>query len=130
MLLETDSCSPQGAYVSRPTSDKGDPFGGPAPHDERTGTDRPVPGPRLLPEGCTKWLVGLPFHDSASRLVWLYYVIEGASSRTGAVWTALVRANSRREWEARGRVPVEAGQVEVHRIRCDAIGRYSLVRCS
>ncbi|MFF9127906.1 hypothetical protein ACF09J_32395 [Streptomyces sp. NPDC014889] len=107
MLLEMDSCGPQGAYVSRPTSDNGDPFAGPALHDERTGTDRPVPGPRLLPEGCTKWLVG----------------------RTGAVWTVLVRANSRREWEARGRVPVEAGQVEVHRIRCDAIGRYSLVRC-
>lgn len=135
MLLEIDSCSPQGASVSRPVSDKCAWYAGPARRDERAGTsarpsaDRPVPRPRLLPEGCTKWLVGLPFHDSAGRLVWLYYVVDDSAGRDGAVCEALVRADSGREWEARGGVPVDADRVEVQRIRCDAIGRYSLVRC-
>jgi hypothetical protein len=89
----------------------------------------------LLAMGCPidghcKWLVGLSFHPSRSRLVRLYYVVDEALDPAHAVCTALRRAGGRRDREARGGVPVEAGQIEVQRILCDAIGRLRLVSCS
>ncbi|MFD9007097.1 hypothetical protein ACFV0T_40280 [Streptomyces sp. NPDC059582] len=74
------------------------------------------------------WLVGLQTRTTTLRDVWLYYVVDQASNACHAVSLALLRANSPSERATREGTLTEDGQVEVHQIRQDPIGRISLVR--
>ncbi|BDD76513.1 hypothetical protein ACN6LC_003698 [Streptomyces violaceoruber] len=73
-----------------------------------------------------KWLIGVPFRTTASRVVRLYYVVGGAGDVSRAVGVALARANSARERQARGGGSVAAEDLEVRRITLDALGRTGL----
>lgn len=76
-----------------------------------------------------KWLIGVPFRPSASRVVWMYYVVDEACDVSQAVHAAMERANSAQERRARGGMPVMAEDMEVRRITLDAIGHTSLDGC-
>ncbi|MEU6452425.1 hypothetical protein [Streptomyces sp. NPDC046979] len=75
--------------------------------------------------GCAqpgKWLIGVPFRSTASRVVWMYYVVGEAGDVSRAVRVALARANSAPERQARGGGSVAAEGLEVRRITPDALG--------
>ncbi|MEU5140406.1 hypothetical protein [Streptomyces sp. NPDC021139] len=73
-----------------------------------------------------KWLIGVPLRSTASRVVWMYYVVGEAGDVSRAVRVALGRANSARERQARGGGSVTAEKLEVRRITLDALGRTRL----
>lgn len=74
-----------------------------------------------------KWMVGVPFNASNSRVIWMYYIVDEARDSLHAVRAALERANSIQERQVRGGASVMAEHVEVQKILQDAIGRLSLV---
>jgi hypothetical protein len=76
-----------------------------------------------------KWLIGVPFRPDTSRVVWMYYVVDGARDDSQAVRAAMERANSARERRARGGTPVVAEGVEVRRIMLDPLGQTILDGC-
>ncbi|MFD0252338.1 hypothetical protein ACFVGX_15640 [Streptomyces sp. NPDC127113] len=74
--------------------------------------------------GCAlpgRWLIGVPFRSTASRVVWMYYVV-GVGDVSRAVRVALARANSAPERRARGGGSVTAEGLEVRGITLDALG--------
>ncbi|MGV9623229.1 hypothetical protein [Streptomyces tendae] len=73
-----------------------------------------------------KWLIGVPFRSTASRVVRMYYVVGGAGDASRAVRVALARANSARERQVRGGAFVTAEDLEVRRITLDALGHTRL----
>ncbi|MFF8572622.1 hypothetical protein ACF06L_15440 [Streptomyces sp. NPDC015408] len=73
-----------------------------------------------------RWLIGLPFRSTASRVVWMYYVVGEAGDVSRAVRVALARANSAQERRARGGGSVTADGLEVRRITLDALGHTRL----
>ncbi|WP_143203929.1 hypothetical protein [Streptomyces sp. CB02400] len=73
-----------------------------------------------------KWLVGVPFRASVSRVIWMYYVVDEARDSLQAVRAAMKRANSEQERRARGGASLAVGHVEVQRLLRDATGRLSL----
>jgi hypothetical protein len=73
-----------------------------------------------------KWLIGVPFRADNSRVVRLYYVVDGTRDVAQAVQAAMERANSAQERRARGGTPVTAEDIEVRRIMLDALGYLSL----
>ncbi len=73
-----------------------------------------------------KWLIGVPLRSTASRVVWMYYVVGEAGDVSRAVRVALARANSAQERQARGGGSVTAEELEVRRITLDALGRTRL----
>ncbi|MGW4549045.1 hypothetical protein ACWEN4_22145 [Streptomyces violaceorubidus] len=73
-----------------------------------------------------KWLIGVPFRPTASRVVWMYYVVGGAGDVSRAVRVALARANTAQEQQARGGGSVTAEGLEVRRITLDALGHTRL----
>ncbi|WP_228040251.1 hypothetical protein [Streptomyces chromofuscus] len=73
-----------------------------------------------------KWLIGVPFRPSASRVIWMYYVVDEAHDVPEAVHAAMERANSAQERRARGGIPATAEHIEVRRITVDAVGRTCL----
>ncbi|MFI0511037.1 hypothetical protein RKD19_008181 [Streptomyces canus] len=75
------------------------------------------------------WLVGLPCRSDGSRIVWLYYVVGEAPDSAEALCAAVRLANSARERDARGQVPVELDRAEVQRIRQHILGDYVLEAC-
>jgi hypothetical protein len=81
------------------------------------------------PDVGEKWLIGVPFRPDASRVVRMYYVVDGAHDGSRAVRAAMERANSAPERRARGGTPVVAEGVEVRRIMLDPLGRTSLDGC-
>jgi hypothetical protein len=74
----------------------------------------------------TKWLIGVPFRADNSRVVRLYYVVDGTRDVAQAVQAAMERANSAQERRARGGTPLTAEDIEVRRIMLDALGYSSL----
>ncbi|WP_328935873.1 MULTISPECIES: hypothetical protein [unclassified Streptomyces] len=81
------------------------------------------------PRDSLNWLVGLPFRSDGSRVVWLYYLVGDATDSVGAVYEAVLRANSGPERNARGEVPVEPDHAEVRRIRRHVLGDVVLEAC-
>ena len=73
-----------------------------------------------------KWLIGVPFRSTATRVVWMYYVVGEAGDVSRAVRVALARANSAQEKQARGGGSVTAEGLEVRRITLDALGHTRL----
>ncbi|MDQ0809598.1 hypothetical protein QFZ63_001312 [Streptomyces sp. B3I7] len=73
-----------------------------------------------------KWLIGVPFRSTASRVVWMYYVADDAGDVSGAVRAALARADSVQERQARGGGSVTAEDLEVRRITLDILGHTGL----
>lgn len=92
--------------------------------------DRTAPDPRSSLRSVltqpVKWLIGVPFRPSGTRVIWMYYVVDGAHDVADAVREAMERANSARERRARGGMPVTAEHIEVRRILRDALGCTSL----
>ncbi|WP_237552843.1 hypothetical protein [Streptomyces sp. SID5789] len=72
------------------------------------------------------WLVGVPYRPTASRVVWMYYVVDEAGDVSGAVRATLARANSAPERQARGGESIMADDLEVRRIVLDSLGHLSL----
>ncbi|MGV9643514.1 hypothetical protein [Streptomyces sp. NPDC003514] len=83
----------------------------------------PVEDPFAEPE---RWLIGVPFQSAASRVVWMYYVVNEAADVSQAVHTALERANSAEEGDTRGGGPLTAKDLEIRRLTRDALGHTSL----
>ncbi|WP_062651309.1 hypothetical protein [Streptomyces maremycinicus] len=81
------------------------------------------------PRDSRTWLVGLPCRSNDSRIVWLYYVVGEAPDGAEALCTAVRRANSASERDARGQVPVEPDHAEVRRIRERVLGDFALEAC-
>jgi hypothetical protein len=102
---------------------------GSAPRESgRTACDA-RPSVRSVLTQPVKWLIGVPFRPSGSRVIWMYYVVDEAHDAPDAVHAAMERANSAQERRARGGMPVAAEHIEVQRILRDAIGRTSLDGC-
>ncbi|MDX3322901.1 MULTISPECIES: hypothetical protein [Streptomyces] len=75
------------------------------------------------------WLIGVPFRAQGSRLVWMYYVVDGAGDDLHAVQTAMERAYSAEERRARGVAGAATEPLKIQRILRDAIGRVTLNAC-
>ncbi|MFF4473645.1 hypothetical protein ACFYZ3_29280 [Streptomyces sp. NPDC001599] len=72
------------------------------------------------------WLIGVPFRAQGSRLVWMYYVVDGARDDLHAAHAATERAYSAQERRARGTMAAATEPFKVQRILRDAIGRVTL----
>ncbi|GGW79113.1 hypothetical protein CP966_02485 [Streptomyces galilaeus] len=127
MLTAMDRSSPIGAAEAGALAGQGTQVAGStlrAP--ERTVVRRPGPTvdhPFAQPE---KWLIGVPFRPTASRVVWMYYVVDEAGDVSQAVHAALERANCAEERHMRGGGPMTADDLEVRRITLDALGQTGL----
>ncbi len=73
-----------------------------------------------------KWLIGVPFRPTASRVVWMYYVVNEAGDVSQAVHAALERANSAEERDTRDGGPLTADDLEIRRLTRDALGHTCL----
>ncbi|MEU9221025.1 hypothetical protein AB0D47_31350 [Streptomyces sp. NPDC048376] len=72
------------------------------------------------------WLIGVPFRAPGSRLVWMYYVVDGARDDLHAVHAAMERAYSAKERRARGDMGAATEPLKIQRLLRDAIGRVTL----
>ncbi|MFJ6858939.1 hypothetical protein [Streptomyces werraensis] len=121
MLLEMDPPgleATSGAEFAEQTGPTGDVAGRMA-NGPRTGS-RAV-GPQSV-----TWLIGVPFRAQGSRLVWMYYVVDGARDDAHAVHAAMERAYSAKERQARGAMGAATEPLKIQRILRDAIGRVTL----
>ncbi|MEU6533905.1 hypothetical protein ABZ869_32495 [Streptomyces sp. NPDC046928] len=121
MLLEMDPpgleaiSGPEFAEQTGPTGD---------------GTGRMASGPRTGSRAdgtqSVTWLIGVPFRARGSRLVWMYYVVDGARDDAQAVHAAMERAYSAKKGQARGAMGASTEPLKIQRILRDAIGRVTL----
>ncbi|MGW4549284.1 hypothetical protein ACWEN4_23385 [Streptomyces violaceorubidus] len=121
MLLEMDppglEATP-GAELAELTGPTGDGVGQTA-NGPRTGS-------RAVDAQSVTWLIGVPFRTEGSRLVWMYYVVDGARDDAHAVHAAMERAYSAKERQARGAMGAATEPLKIQRILRDAIGRITL----
>ncbi|MER6851242.1 hypothetical protein AB0A81_35170 [Streptomyces flaveolus] len=94
------------------------------------GAGQMVNGPRTdsraVGAQSVTWLIGVPFRAEGSRLVWMYYVVDGARDDLHAVHAAMERAYSAKERQARGAMGAATEPLKIQRILRDAIGRVTL----
>ncbi|MFD9292820.1 hypothetical protein ACFWBV_32075 [Streptomyces sp. NPDC060030] len=131
MLLETDHSTPlrRSTADTARTGEQSMPAAVPHAHDTGRAARGFSPSARSTLREPVKWLIGLPFHPSDSRVTWLYYVVDDADDGPHAVHAALERADGALERQARGGMPVHVKEIEVRRIIVDALGNLILERC-
>ncbi|MEU8734151.1 MULTISPECIES: hypothetical protein [Streptomyces] len=99
---------------------------GPTDDGARQMVNGPTTGSRADGAQSMTWLIGVPFRAQGSRLVWMYYVVDGARDEPHAVHAAMKRAHSAKERRARGDLGPATEPLKIQRLLRDAIGRITL----